>query len=117
MATKNTTTSTDKTTTPKAADKAAAANPFADLFGNNPFGTTFGSDAWSTLIDRQIGFIQSVGAELQDLETRTLDQANRAMDEQARLSRESMLWGFKLTRQWHDLALHTANAAKPVAIA
>ena len=72
MATKNTTTSTDKTTTPKAADKAAAANPFADLFGNNPFGTTFGSDAWSTLIDRQIGFIQSVGAELSPLRTTTL---------------------------------------------
>jgi hypothetical protein len=61
--------------------------------------------------DEQITKMETFFRELQKLEERNVDAANRAIDESSRLWKESIAYGVRLSNEWRALALKTTRQA------
>jgi hypothetical protein len=61
--------------------------------------------------DEQITKMETFFRELQKLEEKNVEAANRAIDESTRLWKESIAYGVKLSNEWRTLALKTTKQA------
>ncbi len=69
--------------------------------------TMFGGEAFKKAWDDQVGRYEAGVKELVKLEERGVEQTRSAIDEWARLSRESIAYGVAMQTQWRDASLET----------
>ena len=62
-------------------------------------------------VEDSMGKMESFFREIQKLEAQNIEAANRAIDESARLWKESIAYSVKLTNEWRALALKTTKQA------
>lgn len=98
---------------PRDAEQSATTpnNPFAQPFLNaffqplpTPNGIGLNADMWQQVMVENARRYDAMAKELFELEKRTLDNAGRAIDEIARLTKESLAYSQTVTEQWHAYA-------------
>lgn len=61
--------------------------------------------AWKRMVDEQTGRIESMYAEMAKAEDKGLSQVSAAIDESARLMKDSFAWYAELTAEWRKMTL------------
>ena len=60
---------------------------------------------WKRMVDEQTGRIESIYAEMAKVEDKGLAQMNAAIDESARLVKDSFAWYTELSAEWRKMTL------------
>lgn len=110
---------------------ASAFNPFLFGLGQNPFlSGPFASAAvagnpvvekmtdvaaWTAVMNEQLQRYNAISSEMLAMEKQTMDNAARAIDEIARLSKESLAYSLRMSEQWHKYATEAANTVTATA--
>lgn len=68
-----------------------------------------GMAAWKTLVEEQLGRWSAVQEELAKAEARQAEQVRSAIDEHARLVKESLAYAAQLSSEWRRLTLDAAR--------
>jgi hypothetical protein len=63
------------------------------------------------LLDEQLKRYGALSKQVEELEDRALGQVRGAIDESARLAKESWAYGARLSREWREAALDTMRRA------
>lgn len=70
------------------------------------------------LVEGQLARAEAFFAQLGEVEAKTMEQAKTALDEQARLTRETMTYAAAMSAEWRrasfDIARRAAKAMSPV---
>jgi len=87
---------------PNTADAASAGHAIPAM--NIP-----GTEAWAKMVDAQMSRYDELWTQMVELERRHIEQSTKAIDEIARLSKESLAYGMKLSEQWHEHVTRTGR--------
>src|SRR5690349_878251 len=78
---------------------------------SNGFGAAQAPDAFRKLLDEQIARLGEMSREMEKLQATTMDQARQAIDESARLFKESLNYGGLMMNEWRRMALEASRQA------
>jgi hypothetical protein len=73
--------------------------------------TTQTQQEWRKMVDEQLSRLSSGLDEAARMEARSADQARAAIEELARLAKESLTWSAQMTAEWRRLTLEGARRA------
>ena len=68
-------------------------------------------DAWKKLVDDQLGRIQTFNDEMARYEKQAVEQTTQAVDELAKLMKESLDYAGQLTTEWRKVAIDATHKA------
>ncbi len=68
-------------------------------------------DAWKKMVDDQLGRIETFTDEMARYEKQAVAQATQAVDELAKLMKESMDYAGQLSAEWRKVAIETTHKA------
>ena len=68
-------------------------------------------DAWTKLSAEQIARFEQMTAQVEDLQQKAFVRACEAIDESARLMKESMTYSLKLQDEWRKITLEAGKKA------
>lgn len=85
------------------------AEKTASQVHNIPFNPTIAQDAWKKMSDDHFARIASFQEEVAKFETRSLEQARAAIDEMARLAKETLGYAGQLQAEWRRLGMEATR--------
>jgi hypothetical protein len=68
-------------------------------------------DSWKKMIDEQLGRIEGLQAEFVRFEKQGVAQANQAIDELAKLMKDSIDYTCQISAEWRKVAMDAAHKA------
>lgn len=68
-------------------------------------------DSWRKLVDEQVSRFTAMGEEVAKLEQKGLEQVRTAVDEAAKMTKESFAYAAQLSAEWRKLALEATKRA------
>jgi hypothetical protein len=72
---------------------------------------TTGSFWGAGLFEEQLGRVEALYRQIEELENRAVEQVRGGIDEAARLAKESWAYGARLSREWREAALEVVRRA------
>lgn len=61
--------------------------------------------AWKRMVDEQTGRVESIYAEMAKVEDKGVERLHSAVDESARLMKDSFTWYSELSAEWRKMSL------------
>lgn len=61
--------------------------------------------AWKRMVDEQTGRVESLYAEIAKVEDKGVERLNAAVDESARLMKDSFSWYGEMSAEWRKMSL------------
>ncbi|MCC7382842.1 MAG: hypothetical protein IT384_13480 [Deltaproteobacteria bacterium] len=77
----------------------------------DPFAGVFSGGAFRTMFEEQIKRIDGFYQDLANAEVKSAEQAKMAIDESAKLMKQTVEYSLKLSAEWRKLALETTRRA------
>ena len=73
--------------------------------------TQQGQDAWKKMLEDHIGRVEQLQAEIARVEAQSAERTREAIDEMARMSKETLSYVGQLTAEWRRLTLEATRNA------
>ena len=68
-------------------------------------------DVWTKMTQEHIARVEQMGAELQKVQAQAIERTREAIDESARLMKESMTYATQLSAEWNKVTVEATRKA------